>query len=86
MTAAPLRVVSLLPSATDTVLALDYGHVLVGRSHEVRMLTKKLGRPKQLSVTPSLQEGHPDLHGYNSKCSFFCCCSAMRQDCSTCQR
>ncbi|KAI3437865.1 hypothetical protein D9Q98_000311 [Chlorella vulgaris] len=34
MTAAPLRVVSLLPSATDTVLALDYGHVLVGRSHE----------------------------------------------------
>lgn len=34
--AAPplLRVVSLLPSATDTVVALGLAHLLVGRSHE----------------------------------------------------
>lgn len=32
---AQLRVVSLLPSATDTVIALNLQHLLVGRSHEV---------------------------------------------------
>ena len=32
----PLRVVSLLPSATDTVVALGLAHLLVGRSHEAR--------------------------------------------------
>lgn len=30
-----LRVLSLLPSATDTVVALKLEHLLVGRSHEV---------------------------------------------------
>lgn len=30
----PLRVLSLLPSATDTVVALKLQHLLVGRSHE----------------------------------------------------
>jgi ABC-type hemin transport system substrate-binding protein len=32
----PLRVVSLLPSATDIVAALGLSHLLVGRSHEAR--------------------------------------------------
>ena len=32
--AAPLRVVSLLPSATDVVVCLGLTHLLVGRSHE----------------------------------------------------
>ena len=36
MQPAPLRVVSLLPSATDTAVALGLVHLLVGRSHEVR--------------------------------------------------
>jgi iron complex transport system substrate-binding protein len=30
-----MRVVSLLPSATDTVIALGEGQNLVGRTHEV---------------------------------------------------
>lgn len=30
-----MRVVSLLPSATDTLVALDLANLLVGRSHEV---------------------------------------------------
>lgn len=29
-----LRVLSLLPSATDTVVSLELAHLLVGRSHE----------------------------------------------------
>ena len=32
-----LRVVSLLPSATDTVVALGLAPLLVGRSHEVNL-------------------------------------------------
>lgn len=35
-TPTELRVVSLLPAATDTVVSLDLTHLLVGRSHEVR--------------------------------------------------
>lgn len=33
---ATARVISLLPSATDTVVALQAAHLLVGRSHEVQ--------------------------------------------------
>ena len=35
MAQPPLRVISLLPSATDTVVALGLESLLVGRSHEV---------------------------------------------------
>jgi hypothetical protein len=31
-----MRVVSLLPSATDTIVALQLSNLLVGRSHEVQ--------------------------------------------------
>ena len=37
----PLRVVSLLASATDTVVALGLAHLLVGRSHEARALAAR---------------------------------------------
>ena len=36
---AQLRVVSLLPSATDIVISLDLQHLLVGRSHEASCAT-----------------------------------------------
>ena len=34
MTAQPVRIVSLLPSATEIAVALGFGDALVGRSHE----------------------------------------------------
>jgi hypothetical protein len=38
-----MRVVSLLPSATDTIVALQMSNLLVGRSHEVRHLAEVRG-------------------------------------------
>ncbi len=47
MAAAPPRVVSLLPSATEAVCAIGCGHLLVGRSHEC-------DHPAQITHLPAL--------------------------------
>lgn len=44
------RVVSLLPSATDTLVALGMARLLVGRSHEVRCKLIDTGTHQKLSV------------------------------------
>mmetsp|Transcript_24137 Transcript_24137/g.33223 ORF Transcript_24137/g.33223 Transcript_24137/m.33223 type:complete len:331 (+) Transcript_24137:117-1109(+) len=59
MASAPssLRVVSLLASCTDTVLALDLQHLLVGRSHEC----EGPGLERVAICTSSKLEGGPEM-------------------------
>jgi ABC-type hemin transport system substrate-binding protein len=45
----PLRVVSLLSSATDVVVALGLAHLLVGRSHEARSAASLVRRVRLLA-------------------------------------
>ena len=62
-----MRVVSLLLSATDTVIALNLQHLLVGRSHEVRAGP---GGTVMRSRTPPLSAGSKQSYLWPSALSF----------------
>jgi iron complex transport system substrate-binding protein len=51
-----LRLLSLLPSATETIYALGLGHLLVGRSHECDY-------PPEAQALPVCSRSHVDPHG-----------------------
>ena len=53
MSTQTLRVVSLLPSATDTVVALGLEPILVGRSHEVHIYPLKLPNTAAIHRPPT---------------------------------
>ena len=53
----PIRIVSLLPSATEMVAALGFGHCLVGRSHECDHPPDVSGLP--VLTRPKLDPGLP---------------------------
>jgi len=57
-----VRVVSLLPSATEIVAALGMGHTLVGRSHECDFPAEVLNLPACTAAHPDADAPSEEIH------------------------